>query len=165
MSRLFDVANVIDSDDWYTPRWIFDGLGLEFDLDVAAPDDPSLTNVTARRFVTVAEDGLAIEWHGQVWCNPPYSRPIRWCQKWATHEPGGCILLRSDLSTRGPFVAYTAAHAIYVPRKRIQFDAPSDRRTRTGTNFTSVLFGRGDVAVEALHRLASATGGTTRTLK
>jgi hypothetical protein len=25
------------SDDYYTPRWVFDALGLRFDLDVAAP--------------------------------------------------------------------------------------------------------------------------------
>ena len=27
------------SDDCYTPRWVFDAMGLEFDLDVAAPKE------------------------------------------------------------------------------------------------------------------------------
>jgi hypothetical protein len=30
-----DIA--ITSDDCYTPRWVFDAMGLRFDLDVAAP--------------------------------------------------------------------------------------------------------------------------------
>ena len=31
-------------DEWYTPRWLFDALGLQFDIDVCAPRD--LTHVT-----------------------------------------------------------------------------------------------------------------------
>ena len=72
MSRLFDVANVIDSDDWYTPAWIFDGLSVTFDMDVAAPDGGA-ENVPCARFLTVADDGLLTPWEGVVWCNPPYS--------------------------------------------------------------------------------------------
>jgi len=26
-----------DSDEQYTPKWIFDGLNVQFDLDVCAP--------------------------------------------------------------------------------------------------------------------------------
>jgi len=57
MSRLFDIANVVDSDDWYTPAWIFDGLGLTFDLDVASPDGGA-ENVPALKWYTVGDDGL-----------------------------------------------------------------------------------------------------------
>ena len=42
MSRLFAAYAALDSDAWYTPPWIFDGLGLTFDLDVAAPADACL---------------------------------------------------------------------------------------------------------------------------
>lgn len=40
MTGLFDVdssAVALTSDDCYTPRWVFDAMGLRFDLDVAAP--------------------------------------------------------------------------------------------------------------------------------
>jgi phage N-6-adenine-methyltransferase len=30
--------------------------------------------VQAARFYTPADDGLAHEWHGRIWLNPPYSR-------------------------------------------------------------------------------------------
>lgn len=162
MSRLFPIDNVIDSDDWYTPAWIFDGLGLTFDLDVAAPDGGA-PNVTALAHYTVADDGLLQPWHGYVWCNPPYSAPTAWCRKWATHEPGGCLLIRADLSTGGPYAAWSAAHAAWVPSKRLQFVSAAGHPSG-GCNFSTVLLGRGPLAVQAMHRLAATHGGTTHNL-
>lgn len=103
MSRLFAIDDALDSDAWYTPPWVFDGLGVEFDLDVAAPAEP-LEWVPARQRYTVADDGLLQPWFGLVWCNPPYSAPTAWCRRWAQH-PDGFLLIRADLSTGGPFVA------------------------------------------------------------
>lgn len=162
MARLFDVDNVVDSDDWYTPAWIFDGLGLRFDLDGAHPDTPS--EVPADRFFTVADDGLSQEWTGLVWCNPPYSAPTQWCDRWARHEPGGCILLRADLSTRGPFIAFSAASSIYVPRRRLQFVSGSGAPSGA-VNFSTVLLGRGEQADAGIERLASMYDGSARRLR
>jgi len=162
VSRLFAIDNVIDSDDWYTPAWVFDGVGLTFDLDVAAPDGGA-PNVPTRTHYTVADDGPLSPWHGLVWCNPPYSSPTAWCRKWANHEPGGCLLVRADLSTSGPFVAWTAAHAMWVPAKRLQFDSGAGRPTGA-VNFSTVLLGRGAPVVAAMHALAAKYGVTTRTL-
>lgn len=161
MSRLFPVANVIDSDDWYTPKWVFDGLGIAFDLDVAAPDGGS--HVPAAGIYTVAHDGLLQPWHGVVWCNPPYSAPTAWCRKWATHEPGGCLLVRADLSTGGPFTAWSASSAVWVPPKRLQFESGAGRPSGA-VNFSTVLLGRGQVATEGMERLAAKYGGATRRL-
>lgn len=162
MSRLFALDNVLDSDDWYTPRWVFDGMGITFDLDVAAPDGGA-ANVPARRFYTVADDGLLSPWEGVVWCNPPYSAPTAWCRKWALHEPGGCILIRADLSTSGPFTAFTAADALYVPHRRLQFESGSGARSGS-VNFSTVILARGGTCVRALVDLAATFGGTTRKL-
>lgn len=160
-ARLFDLDNVVDSDDWYTPPWIFDGLGLRFDLDVAHPDTPSA--VPTDRFFTVADDGLSQEWTGLVWCNPPYSDPQPWCAKWARYEGGGMILLRADLSTRGPFSAFSAASSIYVPRGRLQFISGSGAPSGA-VNFSTVLLGRGPIADAAIERLAATYDGTARRL-
>ena len=162
MSRLFAIDNVIDSDDWYTPAWVFDGLGMTFDVDVAAPDGGA-PNVPSRTHYTVADDGLLQPWHGYVWCNPPYSAPTAWCRRWAEHEPGGCLLIRADLSTGGPFVAWTAAHAAWVPRKRLQFVSAAGHPSGA-VNFSTVLLGRGAEAVAAMRRLAEHYGGTTHAL-
>lgn len=161
MSRLFGVPDVVDSDHWYTPKWVFDGLGLTFDLDVSAPDG-GLPWIPAKAHYTVADDGLTSPWHGLVWCNPPYSAPTAWCRKWAQH-PDGLILLRADLSTGGPFAAFSAATSIYVPPKRLQFVSGSGAPSGA-VNFTAVLLGRGSLADAGIERLANTHGGTARML-
>ncbi len=64
---------------WETPPAIWMGvlerLGLErFDLDPCSPrvDGP----VAALRHFTEEEDGLARDWAGHVWVNPPYGRAL-----------------------------------------------------------------------------------------
>ena len=75
--HLFPLASdafKVTSDDCYTPRWVFDAMGLTFDLDVAAP--PGGPWHVPRPATTRAEDdGLTIAVGGAAsWCNPPYSR-------------------------------------------------------------------------------------------
>ena len=161
-ARLFGVEDALDSDAWYTPPWIFDGLGVTFDLDVASPTG-GLSWLPTRRFYTVADDGLALPWDGWVWCNPPYSAPTAWCRRWAAHEPGGCLLIRADVSTSGPHAAWTAASSVYVPAKRLQFVSGVGAPTGA-VNFSTLILGRGGLMDEALHRLADSFGGTARLL-
>ena len=90
MSTLFPLpadAVAITSDDCYTPRWVFDAMGLRFDLDVAAPVGGPW-HVPCDRYFTAEDDGLSQEWAGLVWCNPPYSAIQGWVDRWATHETG-----------------------------------------------------------------------------
>ena len=160
-ARLFGIDDALDTDAWYTPPWIFDGLGVTLDLDVASPADPPPW-IPARERCTVADDGLSLPWNGLVWCNPPYSAPTAWCRKWAAH-PDGFLLIRADLSTSGPFAATPAATSLYVPAKRIQF--VNGHGVGSGSvNFSSVLLGRGDTADAAIERLAATHGGSARRL-
>jgi DNA N-6-adenine-methyltransferase (Dam) len=156
-ARLFGIDDALDSDAWYTPEWVFDGMGVTFDLDVAAPAD-GVPWLPAERHYSVADDGLNMPWSGWVWCNPPYSDPGPWCRRWAEHEPGGALLIRADLSTGGPFTAFAAATSIYVPRKRMQFVSGSGKPSGS-VNFSTVILGRGDLIDDALHRLADTYGG------
>ena len=67
-------------DCWETPQWLFDELNekYHFDLDVCATPK----NAKCERFFTQEQDGLAQEWTGNVWCNPPYGRQIgKWVKK------------------------------------------------------------------------------------
>ena len=160
-ARLFGIDDALDSDAWYTPAWIFEGLGVELDLDVASPAEP-LPWLPAKQRFTIADDGLNLPWHGLVWCNPPYSAPTAWCRRWTNH-PDGFLLIRADLSTGGPFAAVSAATSLYVPAKRIQF--VNGHGVGSGSvNFSSVLLGRGDTADRALLRLAATAGGSARLL-
>lgn len=55
MPRLFPVQqDGLTSDDYYTPRWLFDRMGITFDLDVCAPPGgvpwiPATRATTTRR--------------------------------------------------------------------------------------------------------------------
>lgn len=74
--------------EWATPRALFDELNEEFgfDLDVCSTHE----NAKCKRHYTKEEDGLAQEWEGTVWCNPPYGRGIgAWMQKCATANSKG----------------------------------------------------------------------------
>jgi hypothetical protein len=161
-ARLFGIEDALDSDAWYTPSWVFDGMGVTFDLDVASPSD-GLQWLPARNRYTIADDGLLMPWHGWVWCNPPYSAPTAWCRRWSEHKPGGCLLIRADLSTGGPFTAWQAATSIYVPAKRLQFVSGAGKATGA-VNFSTVILGKGNEMDFALVRLAATHGGATRLL-
>jgi hypothetical protein len=84
---LADIPDEPD-DEWYTPPWLFDALGLTFDLDVCAPVDRTYSAVPAERFYTEENDGLAQPWDGLVWCNPPYSTPRVWAERMIDHGDG-----------------------------------------------------------------------------
>lgn len=56
---------------WLTPLNITDALG-EFDLDPCGyPGWP-----TANDLICLPDDGLAADWYGRVWLNPPYGREV-----------------------------------------------------------------------------------------
>jgi hypothetical protein len=61
------------SDDWMTPQFVFDALGLTFSLDPAHPgrDNPHCV-VPTRKIYTISDDGLRQPWAGLIWLNPPY---------------------------------------------------------------------------------------------
>lgn len=56
------------SDEWYTPKYVFDALGCVFKLDVSSPA-AGRTFVPAARFV--ASGSLEEVWSGSVWMIPP----------------------------------------------------------------------------------------------
>ena len=103
-------AYVTTSDDCYTPKWIFDGMGLTFDLDVAAPHGGPW-HVPTKAYFTAEDDGLEQPWHGLVWCNPPYSSFEVWADKWIAHPTG--VLLGYQLpQVRWTRKVFAAADAV-----------------------------------------------------
>lgn len=66
--------------NWATPQDYFDKINAEFnfDLDVCASEE----NAKCKRYFTKEQDGLAQNWTGTVWCNPPYGRQMKhWIKK------------------------------------------------------------------------------------
>jgi hypothetical protein len=137
-------------DERYTPAWVFEGLGLEFDMDVAAPVVEAERRTPARRFLTVHDDGLATDWEGVVWMNPPYSGAAAWARKWTAHPDGVCLICLSN-SSWVPELCEAADAFVFVPG--IDFSTPLDQIGAIG--MMTFMAARGPVAAKALRRLAT----------
>lgn len=81
----------LTSDDYYTPAWVFERLGITFDIDVCAPPG-GIPWIPAERYFAMEDDGLAQPWEGRVWMNPPYSSPSAWVDKFIAHGNGVCLV-------------------------------------------------------------------------
>jgi hypothetical protein len=79
------------NDELYTPKYIFDALGVIFELDVCAPIGGPL-HTPAIDYYDIDSDGLKADWYGKVWMNPPFSGPKEWVNKWLDHQNGICLL-------------------------------------------------------------------------
>lgn len=146
--RLFNQPQTeTTSDDWYTPRWIFDALGLTFDLDVSSPPGgPPF--VPCRRYYTQEDDGLSSLWEGLVWCNPPYSNPTPWVHKWIAHGNGLLLVVFTKAKW---YEALWKSEAAVTYIRQIEFYRPDQGRP-SASSWAYGLFALGDRAVEALHR-------------
>lgn len=136
-------------DEWYTPPWLFDALGLRFDLDVCAPVDPQLRTVPARRVYTIGDDGLSLPWDGLIWCNPPYSNPTPWAERMIEHDNG---LLLSHVPINGLWAlrAWWRCSALRL-LQGMEFLRPDGELQRPGYWLHLVAFG--DVAGEAVRSM------------
>ena len=89
MASINNLEN-FNSDQHFTPKWVFDAFGIQFDLDVAASALPNF--VPTKQKYTEQENGLTFDWHGLVWMNPPYSKPTPWVEKFIYHNNGIALL-------------------------------------------------------------------------
>ena len=134
--------------EWYTPRWIFKELGLEFDLDPAHPEK-RLEWVPAKDVYTKADDGLNKPWHGRVWLNPPYGRETpKWLDKMAKHNNGvALIFARTDTAWFHKY-AGTASGILFL-RGRVDF-VNAEHKARGNAGCGSMLLSWGYDNDEAL---------------
>ena len=135
------------TDDYYTPKWIFDALGLEFDLDVACPPDGP-PHTPAKAWYTQETNGLTSPWLGLVWMNPPYSNTTPWVVKWIQHGNG--LALLPDLNRQWRNDLYEHADGIVALPAKMKFDVLDDRRG--DIRYSTCLYAIGDHATQALHQ-------------
>lgn len=112
-----------ESKEWYTPRYIFNALGLTFDVDVCSPGLDVVPWVPAVRALTIDQDGLKTPWGGGlVWMNPPYgSDTPHWMAKLAAYSGGGIALVFARPDTNWFHDYATKATAICFLSSRVQF--------------------------------------------
>lgn len=67
-----------DGDEWYTPRKFIESARLVLgSIDVDPASNPKAQEVVgAKKWFGKDDDGLARQWHGNVFVNPPYSYPL-----------------------------------------------------------------------------------------
>jgi hypothetical protein len=145
------------SDEWLTPPEILRALGC-FDLDPCSPAVRPWP--TARQHISLPACGLAAEWRGRVWCNPPFNRYVRqkWMAKMADHGNG--IMLIPAATETEAFDAYVwrRASAVCFVKKRPHFHFVDGTRARAncGCSIVLVAYGADNAA-----QLQSANLGAT----
>lgn len=141
------------SDEWYTPKYVFDALGSRFDLDVAHPHGRA-TNVPCDGYLSQVHDGLSAPWFGFVWMNPPFGGRNAlepWLAKFFDHGNG--IALTPDRTSAPWFRAAwgRADLVLFMPKVRfIRPDGSEGKSPSTGT----ALWAAGGQGYDALVRAA-----------
>lgn len=142
------------SDEWYTPKYVFDALGCMFDLDVAAPfDGPK--HVPCQNWL--AFSSLEREWNGFVWMNPPFGGRNGlelWLDKFFAHGNG--VALTPD-RTSAPWWQKAAgrADAMLFVSGKIKFERPDGSIGKQPGNGTA-LWAAGTGGCVALLRAQKA---------
>jgi phage N-6-adenine-methyltransferase len=69
-----------EKDTWQTPPWLIDGIKqyVTIDLDPCAGKDTEIGETNWS--ILCGEDGLERDWHGTVFCNPPFSEKDTWVE-------------------------------------------------------------------------------------
>ena len=138
--------NQLSTNDHYTPQWIFNLLGVTFDIDVASPPG-GVPWIPAKRYFTQADDGLAQEWSGLVWCNPPFSDILPWVRRLNEHRNGIALLPHTKGSWRREVWKYADGIAEWETLTEIRFINLGKEKTIFPTTFFAAW---GDVGVKAL---------------
>lgn len=138
------------TDDWYTPRYIFEALGLTFSLDVAAPiEGPRHT--PCWNWYHKIDNGLRRNWYGLVWMNPPFgnqSAKRLWLRKFFDHGNG--IALVPDRTSAPWFQEFAPiADAVLFVAPKIKFERP-DGSLGESPGTGTALFASGCIAKSAL---------------
>lgn len=153
MNSLFETGGagpVATTHDWLTPPELLAALGA-FDLDPCASQFQPWK--TAKTQLTIADDGLAREWAGRVWCNPPYGdKAAEWLARCGAH--GNAIALIFARTETAAFQAHVfgAATALLFIRGRLRFRLPGGGHATANAGAPSVLVAYGTENAECLAR-------------
>jgi hypothetical protein len=148
------------SDDWHTPPEIFAALGFRFDLDPCAPLDRTHYFVPADTFYTEGDDGLAQQWRGVVFMNPPFGGGgevkrrrghVPWLLKFFKHANGVAICRAYTSSDWWHAHVLPNAETLLFPKGKTKFIKP-DGTVGKEPGHGIALIGVGEVANAALER-------------
>lgn len=108
--------------DWLTPPEIISALG-GFDTDPCASQFQPWR--TAAEQFTIDDDGLAREWRGRVWCNPPYGpHAEKFLRRMAEHGNGVLLIFARTETKSFQKYCWKQADAMLFMAGRIRFRLP-----------------------------------------
>jgi hypothetical protein len=142
----------ISSDDHYTPAWIFETLGLTFDIDVASPPG-GIPWIPARRYYTMEDDGLAQPWEGLIWMNPPYSSATQWVRRFREHGNGIALLPMHDSWWMHDLWNDPQVRCVRANEPEKWYVSFHYQGKMKKIMFATMFYAMGDQAIEALHKL------------
>lgn len=136
------LPNAGTTDVWLTPPSLLRRLG-SFDLDPCACAEPRPW-ATAREHIALPADGLAREWFGRVWLNPPYgSETGTWLERLAAHGAGTALIFARTETVDWFAHAWPKASAILFLRGRLFFHLPNGSRAPHNSGAPSALIAYG----------------------
>ncbi|MBR8303726.1 adenine methyltransferase [Burkholderia dolosa] len=130
------------NDEWLTPPEWLRALG-EFDLDPCAPVTRPWD--TARKHLTIVDNGLAHTWQGRVWLNPPFGRDAaKRLKRMAEHNNGVALIPARTETAMFYESVWPCADAVCFVRGRPHFHYVDGRRApfNCGAPICLVAYGR-----------------------
>jgi hypothetical protein len=147
------------TDEWYTPRHVFEAMAVRFDLDVSAPR----RECPAYDFCDDAytQDSLDRGWFGFVWMNPPFGGRnglVPWLEKFFEHRNG--VALVPDRTSAPWWQDYAPkADLILTVRGKLKFIGADGAPGRSPAQGTTLL-ASGAQGIIALRRAAGSGLGS-----
>lgn len=115
-----DPPNHNSENTWFTPKKFIDVLGA-FDLDPCTMSFRPFDTATYHYEFDRGQDGLALDWIGDVWLNPPYGKQLDpFVDKFIKHKKG-VILIFARMDNKSIHKLIEAGAYFYFLRQRIKF--------------------------------------------
>lgn len=135
-------------DEWLTPPHILKALG-EFDLDPCAPAVRPWD--MAKNHICLPDNGLAHEWVGRVWLNPPYGNHTgAWLSRLAEHGNGTALIFaRTETADWFKYI-WSKATAILFIEGRLYFHHIDGKPAKHNSGAPSALIAYGRDNAQAL---------------
>jgi hypothetical protein len=125
----------VDRDTWTTPEWVWRipltaMEATRYDLD---PCSNEHATVPARWTVAPPRDGLAAQWGGLVWMNPPYSDVGPWFEAATEAAKAGAIVFGvvphapsiAAWKEFGPDMAWSLGRVAFCPPPGVKPSSPA----------------------------------------
>ncbi len=153
-----------ENDTWLTPLPLVRLLG-PFDYDPCCPT--YMPWRTAKRMTTLGEkmakfkrttivtphigNGLEEKWHGEVFLNNPFSRPLPWMEKMAEHRKGVVLAPAKSTETKWAQLLLSTCDVTLFLDDRISFCYPDGTQSK-GSWSPYMLCGFGKKGVASVIR-------------